>query len=215
MRETPAFVATFGKDHTLVCPLSTDLGQVRASLYNALTAPVLPGGTSVNDSVYWASSEELFQSQGAQCANYSFRHVGQYQLLHTASGCRTRLSSGDFDFPDNSACRCGSRLQRGRSAEDMAGATGGVSRTIYDPKDLSTALESIRADLENLYLVSYKSNLTERAAVKIRCTRKGTKVITPHKNLRSFGFTQPRSLTFAPVCPTIINSQVCRPRPQR
>ena len=101
---------------------------------------------------------------------------------------RERLSNAHFHlgiliFPITPPAEYWFQIQRGsKLAQDMAGATRrGLPHRYMSPKDLSTALESIRADLENLYLVSYKSNLTERAAVKIRCTRKGTKVITPHK----------------------------------
>jgi hypothetical protein len=66
-------------------------------------------------------------------------------------------------------------------AKSLADETGGVSFAVHKPADLKEALRLVRTDLDNTYIIAYRPKSHAPGSVKVRCTRKGVKIIAPDR----------------------------------
>jgi hypothetical protein len=63
----------------------------------------------------------------------------------------------------------------------IARGTGGVPFAAFEPKALKAAFRSIRADLDGTYIIACQPKSQGSASIKVRCTRKGVKIIAPDR----------------------------------
>jgi hypothetical protein len=75
----------------------------------------------------------------------------------------------------------GEQTRGERVARLLADGTGGVSFAVHKPEGLNETLRLIRVDLDNTYIIAYRPNSLGPASVKIRCSRKGVKIIAPDR----------------------------------
>jgi hypothetical protein len=73
------------------------------------------------------------------------------------------------------------RTRSEQAANLIASQTGGVPFFVNTGRALKDAFRSIRADLESTYIIAYRPGSQGPAAVKVRCTRRGTKIFAPER----------------------------------
>jgi len=171
-----AFVATFTQSGTLMCPLTSDLGQVKASFHTVFTARFPTGLTSLFDAIFWASSEQ-FSTPSGHKALIIISDMEDNTSQHTLTeALATAQRSGIVIYPISLQV---TNPYGDRVAKSIAGKIGGAPDTDYTMNDLKKTFRNIRSNIENTYVVAYKSNSTVPSPVKIRCTRKGARVTAP------------------------------------
>lgn len=171
-----AFVATFTRTHTLTCPLTSDLGQVKSSFRNALAPPPFQGVTSLYDAIFWASSEE-FSAPSSHKTLIVISDMEDNTSEHTrfeAIGPAQQLGISIYPISLQALTSRGLTV-----ADSIASKTGGLTFTDYNLNDLKMTFRRIRSGIDNTYLVAYRSKSAGSSHVKIRCTRKGTRILTP------------------------------------
>ena len=171
-----AFVATFTQSHTLLCPLTSDLEQVKTALHTAFTAPLPTGVTALSDAIFWASSEEL-SAQSDHKALIVLSDMGDNRSQHTwleAIAPAQRFGIAIYPISLREIDSTGHM-----PAISIAGKTGGAHFTVYKLDDLKKAFRNIRTDIDNTYTLEYRSNSTGPSHIKLRCTRKGVNITAP------------------------------------
>jgi len=68
-----------------------------------------------------------------------------------------------------------------RVVQSLADETGGLPFMVYKPEALEQTLRAIRGDLDSTYVLAYRPKSQGPASVKIRCTRKGVKIVAPDR----------------------------------
>jgi VWFA-related protein len=178
-----AFVEAFAQSGSLLSPLTSDFGRIENALASAFNAPAGRGTTSLYDAIFWACSEELSTRSGHQALV-----VISDMLDNTSNHTREEVLAqaqplGIVIYPVlSSEIRRANEGSLGeRVAKILADETGGVSFALHKAEDLKVVLRLIRSDLDNTYVLSYRPKSGGPASVKIRCTRKGAKVIAPDR----------------------------------
>jgi len=170
------FVAAFNQRVSLVCSATTDVEEVAKALREAFS--IQPSGvTSLYDAIHWAVSS------GA--ATRASRKV-----LIVLSDMRDNASNDTREEASVLAQRSGTviypivlgELTPGieRVTRSIADGTGGVYFTPMKLGDLSPAIRNIRTYLDNSYVLQYRPRSPGPVPIKIRCSRKGVKVVAPH-----------------------------------
>ncbi len=172
-----AFVLTFADRGSLVSPLTSDLGRIDKALHSAFnTQP--HGGTSLYDAIFWACSEELSTQSGLKALiilsdmeDNASRHT-QEQVIAQAQ------RSGTLIYP---ILLREARSRGGQVAKSLASKSGGVPFAVYKLEALKETFRSIRADLDDTYVIAYRRKSDRPASVKVRCTRQGVRIIAPSR----------------------------------
>jgi VWFA-related protein len=173
-----AFVAAFAHTGALLSQPTTDFGQVEKALERAFNSHSGQGSTSLYDAMFWACTEELPPRSGHQ-ALIIFSDMVDNASSHTREEVLARVQrSGIGIYPVllREADGEGEKV-----AKSFADETGGLSFVDYNLKDLEQTLRAIRSDLDNRYVISYRPKSQAPASVKIRCTRKGVKIVAPDR----------------------------------
>jgi len=175
-----AFVGAFARDRALLLPLTSDLGQVKNALSSAFNAGTRPGGTSLSDTVLWACTQE-FQASSTHAALIIFSDMADNRSNHTAAEAVAQAQrSGVVIYPVTFARTApgGPLNSVERLVDWFADDTGGESFDAYF-RPLEQVLRAIRTDLDSTYVIAYKPESPGPASVKVRCKRKGVKLIAP------------------------------------
>lgn len=173
-----AFVATFAKSHSLVSPLTSDLGRIEEAFESSFNPQPGTGTTSMLDAMFWACSEE-FPARAGHKALIIFSDMLDNTSDHTLEEVLARAQrSGIVIYPI---------LLRETSpwaepvVRSFADETGGLSFLVYKLEALEQTLRAIRNDLDDTYVIAYRPKSHGPASVKVRCTRKGVKIIAPDR----------------------------------
>jgi VWFA-related protein len=172
-----AFVLTFAEHGSLVSSLTSDLGRIGKALQSAFnTQP--HGGTALYDAIFWACSEELTTLSGLK-ALIIFSDMEDNASHHTQEQALAEAQrSGTLIYP---ILLRETRSRGGQVAKSLASNSGGVSFAVYKLEALKETFRSIRADLDSTYVIAYRPKSHRPASVKVRCTRKGVKIIAPDR----------------------------------
>jgi VWFA-related protein len=173
-----AFVTTFTTQTSLLSPLTSDYGQVGKAIDTAFDMQPR-GGTALYDAIFWACSQELTE-RSAHAALIILSDMLDDASHHTreeAIGQAQR--SGIVLYPILLGAFPGLPTRGERAANSLAGGTGGLTFTVNKPDVLEQVLGDIRDYLDNTYLAAYRPKSPGPVSVKVRCTRKGVKVIAP------------------------------------
>jgi VWFA-related protein len=178
-----AFVVAFAKDGSLLSPLTSDLGQIEKALASGFNTETRPGGTSLYDAIFWACTQELSARAGHE-ALIIFSNMVDNASHHTyeealAQAQRSGAAIYAVILGETGSSGFQSRVER--FAKLLADRTGGVCFTIHKPDRLRETLRDIGTDLDDTYVVAYRPKSHGPASVKIRCTRKGVKIIAPDR----------------------------------
>jgi VWFA-related protein len=180
------FVAAFAETGALMCPLSSDLGRIQEAINRGFDPRSLGGGTALSDAIFYACSEKLSLPTSRQ-ALIVFSDMGENASLHTreaalAEAQRTRnviypivvregFGSRDDHFSPFSE----------RAAHTLASETGGVYFRASTADAAQAALRLIRSYLDNTYMIKYAPAPLRVASIKVRCSRKGIRVVVPSR----------------------------------
>jgi VWFA-related protein len=178
-----AFVAAFARSGSLLSPLTSDFGRIQKALESAFNTRPVPGGTFLYDTIFWACSEELSKRSGHQ-ALIIFSNMVDSTSGHTREEVLAQAQPlGIVIYPIllPGAAPGGEQTRGERVARLLADGTGGVSFAVQKPEDLKETLRLIRVDLDNTYIIAYRPKSLGPASVKVRCTRKGVRIVAPDR----------------------------------
>ena len=178
-----AFVAAFARSGSLLSPPTSNLGRIQKALESAFGTHPAAGGSSLYDTMFWACSEELSKRSGHQ-ALVIFSDMVDNTSGHTREEVLAQAQPlGIVIYPIllPGASPGGEQTRGERVARLLAHGTGGVSFVVHKPEDLNETLRLIRVDLDNMYIIAYRPKSLGPASVKVRCTRKGVKIIAPDR----------------------------------
>jgi len=178
-----AFVEAFARRGSLLSPLTSDFQEIEKALASAFNAPAGRGTTSLFDAVFQACSEELPKRSGRQ-ALLIFSDMMDNTSNHTLQEVLAQAQPlGVVIYPVllPETRRAGEGSLGERVAGILADETGGVPFAVHKSADLKVVLSLIRADLDNTYVISYRPKSSGPVSVKVRCTRKGVKIIAPDR----------------------------------
>jgi VWFA-related protein len=176
-----AFVVGFARTASVLCPLSSDLGRVEKALHSAFNAQSRSGTTSLYDTMFWACTVELSTRTGHQ-ALIVFSDMQDNTSNHTRDEVLAAAQpSGIVIYPIllGETGSVGLQTRGERVAKLLSDETGGVPFAVHKLEDLKETLKLIRADLDNTYFIGYRPTSHGPGSVKVRCTRKGVKIIAP------------------------------------
>ena len=180
------FVAAFAERGALMCPLSSDLGRIQEAINCGFDPQSLGVGTALYDAIFYACSEKLSLRSGHQ-ALIVFSDMGDNASLHTpeaalAEAQRTRNAIYPIVLRDIFSSRDDHFSSAGeRAAHTLASETGGVCFRASTVVAAQGALRLIRIYLDNTYMIKYAPALLRVASIKVRCSRKGIRVVVPSR----------------------------------
>lgn len=175
-----AFVAMFAERSTLVCPLISDLGEINKAIHSVMTAHPPGGATSLYDAIFWACGE--LSTQSGRKALIILSDMQDSSSQHTREEATALAQrSGTVVYPIRAGTSPGAawEFRRERVCQLIASGTGGVPFAVYPNEALSAAFRRIRADLDSTYVIAYRPKSQGRVSIKIRCTRKGVRIVAP------------------------------------
>ena len=177
-----AFVAAFALNCDLLSPPTSNLGQVKNALSSGFNSGTRGGGTCLYDTILWACTREL-PASSTHAALIIFSDMEDNASSHTfvealAQAQRTGIAIYPVTFSRTAPGRLRSRLERVISS--FADETGGEAFDVSF-RPLEQILRGIRNDLDNTYVIAYKPESPGPVSVKVRCTRKGVKIIAPDR----------------------------------
>lgn len=175
-----AFVAAFAGDGALRLPLTSDLEHVKNALSSVFSAGPRPGGTRLYDTIVWACTQEL-PASSTHAALIIFSDMDDNASRHTAEEAVAQAQrSGIVIYPVtfSGTAPPGLRSRVERLVEWFANDTGGESSEVSS-HPLAQILRAIRTDLDNTYVIAYQPEAPGPVSVKVRCRRKGVKLIAP------------------------------------
>jgi len=172
-----AFVAGFGERVSLVCSPTTDVREVANGLRDAFGARV-SGLTSLYDAIYWAAGPGA-TTRASRRILIVLSDMQDNASYHTREEVITRAQrSGTLIYP----IVVGKLVPRvERVTRSLAEETGGLYFTPMTFRDLSDAIRKIRTYLDTSYVLQYRPRSPGPASIKIRCSRKGVKVVAPRQ----------------------------------
>jgi VWFA-related protein len=174
-----AFVATFSNSHRLLCPLTTDSAQVKVALQTGLFE-VPPGGvTSVYDAIEWACREEFSTQPGIKVLIVISDMLDNNSNHSRQEAVAPAADRGIQIDPITPPEVLGSSSLGDVVAKFLASVTGGIPTTIENSAGLEPAFEAIRSTIDSTYTISFRPESARHSSLKIRCTRKGIRVVAP------------------------------------
>lgn len=173
-----AFVATFGERISLMTPFTLDVREVEEAIRVAFSTAPPPGGTSLCEAIYWACRTQVATQSGHK-ALVIFSDMEDSTSYHTREEALAMAQqSGTVIY----TIVLGQTSSRGeRAARSLASQTAGLSFTVSKLEALREVMESIRVDLANTFVLAYRPKSRRSATVKVRCARKGVRLIAPER----------------------------------
>jgi len=170
-----AFVVMFTEIATRVCPLISDLGEINEAIHTGVTANPSGGVTSLYDAIFGACGE--LSTQSGRKAVVILSDMEDDASHHTREEATVLAQRSGIVIYPILLRESGPRSER--VSRLIAGQTGGVPFAASGPKALKTAFRSIRADLDGTFIIAYRPKSQGRVSIKVRCTRKGVRIVAP------------------------------------
>lgn len=176
--EDTGFVAVFALDRSLICSPTSDVRTVDKGLRLALRAQAGGGGSSLHDAIYWASGSDATTHPGRKVLIILSDMIDPSSQHTAEEAVNQALRSGTVIYP----IMLGKLIPWAeRVTRSLAEETGGAYFTPITLGDLRAAMRKIRSYLDNSYVLRYRPRSPGPVAIKIRCTRKGVKIVAPDR----------------------------------
>ena len=169
-----------------MCPLSSDLGRLQEAISRGFDPRSLDVGTALYDAIFYACSEKLSLPSSRQ-ALIVFSDMEDNVSLHTleaalADAQQTRNVIYPIVLRDTYSSRDEHFSPAGeRVAHTLASETGGVYFRASTADAAQKVLRLIRIYLDNTYMIKYTPAPLRVASIKVRCSRKGIRVVVPSR----------------------------------
>jgi Ca-activated chloride channel family protein len=177
-----ALVAMFTEITTSVCPLTKDPGVINKAIHTGVTVNPPGADTSLYDAIFGACG--MLSSQSDRKAIIILSDMEDNSSHHTREEATALAQrSGIIVYPVRVGSSAGAagESRREEVCRLIARGTGGVPFAAFEPKALKAAFRSIRADLDGTYIIACQPKSQGSASIKVRCTRKGVKIIAPDR----------------------------------